>query len=94
LAFPDAPWRPPAGQSAYGQIYKNLDRMTNPRQDALWQRGQARLARLDAGESLWKKTNCRSRPARCVAAIHLAQEMGALPGCSKRCRRNNKRIEG
>jgi len=32
--------------------YKNLDRMTEPKQRALWEHGQKLLARLDAGESL------------------------------------------
>lgn len=35
-----------------GMVYKNLDRMTEPKQQALWQRGEALLARLDAAESL------------------------------------------
>lgn len=35
-----------------GMIYKNLDRMPEPKQQALWQRGQALLAKLDRGESL------------------------------------------
>jgi deoxyribodipyrimidine photolyase-related protein len=35
-----------------GMVYKNLDRMTEPKQQALWDRGQELLARLDAGESL------------------------------------------
>jgi deoxyribodipyrimidine photolyase-related protein len=39
------------GNQRMGMIYKNLDRMTDTKQDALWQRGQALLARLDAGES-------------------------------------------
>jgi deoxyribodipyrimidine photolyase-related protein len=39
------------GNQRMGMIYKNLDRMTDAKQDALWQRGQALLARLDAGES-------------------------------------------
>jgi deoxyribodipyrimidine photolyase-related protein len=33
-------------------VYKNLDRMTEPKQQALWERGQKLLAKLDAGESL------------------------------------------
>jgi len=33
-------------------LYRNLDRQTPERQQALWQRGEALLARLDAGESL------------------------------------------
>lgn len=32
--------------------YKNLERMTDARQQALWQRGEGLLARLDAGETL------------------------------------------
>ncbi|KPW53826.1 Deoxyribodipyrimidine photolyase-related protein [Pseudomonas caricapapayae] len=35
-----------------GIIYKNLDRMAEPRQQALWERGESLLARLDAGEAL------------------------------------------
>ncbi|MEE4920893.1 cryptochrome/photolyase family protein [Pseudomonas alliivorans] len=35
-----------------GIVYKNLDRMQDTKLDALWDRGQALLARLDAGESL------------------------------------------
>lgn len=35
-----------------GIIYKNLDRMAEPKQQALWERGEALLARLDAGEAL------------------------------------------
>ncbi|WP_426139058.1 cryptochrome/photolyase family protein [Pseudomonas sp. DWP3-1-2] len=35
-----------------GMVYKNLDRMPEPKQQALWERGEALLARLDAGESL------------------------------------------
>jgi deoxyribodipyrimidine photolyase-related protein len=34
-----------------GMVYKNLDRMAEPKQQALWDRGQTLLARLDAGES-------------------------------------------
>jgi deoxyribodipyrimidine photolyase-related protein len=33
-------------------IYKNLDRMAEPKQQALWERGEHLLARLDAGEAL------------------------------------------
>jgi deoxyribodipyrimidine photolyase-related protein len=33
-------------------LYKNLDRMPESKQDALWNRGQRLLAKLDAGESL------------------------------------------
>ncbi|MEJ5174771.1 cryptochrome/photolyase family protein, partial [Erwinia sp. MYb416] len=32
--------------------YQNLERMTESRQQALWQRGEGLLARLDAGEAL------------------------------------------
>ncbi|WP_285415909.1 cryptochrome/photolyase family protein [Pseudomonas sp. efr-133-TYG-5] len=35
-----------------GMMYKNLDRMPPAKQQALWQRGEALLARLDAGESI------------------------------------------
>jgi len=35
-----------------GMVYKNLERMPEAKQTALWQRGEALLARLDAGESL------------------------------------------
>ncbi|MBC3956557.1 cryptochrome/photolyase family protein [Pseudomonas triticifolii] len=35
-----------------GMVYKNLDRMTDAKRDALWDRGQMLLARLDAGEPL------------------------------------------
>ena len=40
------------GNQRMGMIYKNLDRMPEPKQQALWQRGQRLLAKLDAGESL------------------------------------------
>jgi deoxyribodipyrimidine photolyase-related protein len=33
-------------------IYKNLGRMSEDKQQALWQRGEALLARLDAGQTL------------------------------------------
>ena len=33
-------------------MYKNLDRMAESKQQALWQRGQVLLAKLDNGESL------------------------------------------
>jgi deoxyribodipyrimidine photolyase-related protein len=33
-------------------VYKNLDRMDAAKQDALWQRGESLLSRLDAGEAL------------------------------------------
>lgn len=32
-----------------GMVYKNLDRMTEAKQEALWKRGQKLLAKLDAG---------------------------------------------
>ena len=35
-----------------GMVYKNLERMPESKQQALWQRGQTLLAKLDAGESL------------------------------------------
>jgi deoxyribodipyrimidine photolyase-related protein len=35
-----------------GMMYKNLDRMPLEKQQALWQRGQSLLDRLDRGESL------------------------------------------
>ena len=35
-----------------GMVYKNLDRMNDAKLDALWDRGQTLLARLDAGESI------------------------------------------
>ena len=35
-----------------GMMYKNLDRMPEAKQQALWQRGQALLAKLDAGDSV------------------------------------------
>ncbi|SHM88760.1 deoxyribodipyrimidine photolyase-related protein [Pseudomonas asturiensis] len=40
------------GNQRLGMVYKNLDRMTDAKLDALWDRGQTLLARLDAGESL------------------------------------------
>ncbi|MDE1164923.1 MAG: cryptochrome/photolyase family protein [Pseudomonas sp.] len=40
------------GNQRMGMVYKNLERMPAAKQQALWQRGQALLARLDAGESL------------------------------------------
>ena len=33
-------------------VYRNLDRMTEERREALWQRGENLLARLDAGQAL------------------------------------------
>jgi deoxyribodipyrimidine photolyase-related protein len=35
-----------------GMVYKNLDRMTEAKQDALWQRGESLLSKLDAGEAI------------------------------------------
>ena len=35
-----------------GMVYRNLDRMTTVKREALWQRGEQLLARLDAGETL------------------------------------------
>jgi len=40
------------GNQRMGMLYKNLDRMPEAKQNALWQRGQALLARLDDGEAL------------------------------------------
>lgn len=40
------------GNQRMGMIYKNLDRMSESKQQALWQRGQLLLATLDKGESL------------------------------------------
>ncbi|WP_338647439.1 cryptochrome/photolyase family protein [Pseudomonas sp. ML2-2023-3] len=40
------------GNQRMGMIYKNLDRMPESKQQALWQRGQLLLATLDKGESL------------------------------------------
>jgi len=40
------------GNQRMSMIYKNLDRMTESKQQALWQRGQSLLAKLDKGESL------------------------------------------
>lgn len=39
------------GNQRMGMVYKNLDRMTESKQQALWDRGQKLLAKLDAGES-------------------------------------------
>ncbi|MGZ0717552.1 cryptochrome/photolyase family protein [Pseudomonas palleroniana] len=39
------------GNHRMGMVYKNLDRLTEAKQKALWQRGQSLLARLDEGES-------------------------------------------
>ena len=40
------------GNQRMSMMYKNLDRMPQTRQQALWQRGQALLARLDNGDSI------------------------------------------
>ncbi|MDD1002623.1 cryptochrome/photolyase family protein [Pseudomonas sp. TNT2022 ID642] len=40
------------GNQRMGMMYKNLDRMSPQKQEALWQRGQGLLDRLDRGESL------------------------------------------
>jgi deoxyribodipyrimidine photolyase-related protein len=40
------------GNHRLGMVYRNLERMDEARQQALWQRGEALLARLDAGEAL------------------------------------------
>lgn len=40
------------GNHRLGMIYKGLDKMTEAKQDALWARGEALLARLDAGQML------------------------------------------
>ncbi|VVQ33509.1 cryptochrome/photolyase family protein [Pseudomonas fluorescens] len=40
------------GNQRMGMMYKNLDRMPPEKQQALWQRGQGLLDRLDRGESL------------------------------------------
>lgn len=40
------------GNPRMGMVYKNLARMDEGKQQALWQRGEALLARLDAGEAL------------------------------------------
>ena len=40
------------GNQRLAMVYRNLDRQPEARQQALWQRGEALLARLDAGESL------------------------------------------
>ncbi|UTW06671.1 cryptochrome/photolyase family protein [Pseudomonas benzenivorans] len=41
-----------AGNQRLGMVYRNLDRMTTAKREALWQRGEQLLARLDAGETL------------------------------------------
>ncbi|MDD1139355.1 cryptochrome/photolyase family protein [Pseudomonas sp. TNT2022 ID233] len=40
------------GNQRMTMMYKNLDRMPQAKQEALWQRGQMLLARLDNGESI------------------------------------------
>ena len=40
------------GNQRMAMMYKNLDRMPSAKQEALWQRGQNLLARLDNGESI------------------------------------------
>jgi deoxyribodipyrimidine photolyase-related protein len=40
------------GNQRMAMMYKNLDRMPQAKQEALWQRGQMLLARLDNGESI------------------------------------------
>lgn len=40
------------GNHRLGMIYRSLERMDEAKQDALWARGEALLARLDAGEAL------------------------------------------
>ncbi|MCU0091348.1 cryptochrome/photolyase family protein [Pseudomonas koreensis] len=40
------------GNQRMAMMYKNLDRMPQAKQEALWQRGQSLLARLDNGESI------------------------------------------
>ena len=40
------------GNQRLGMVHRNLERMTAERQQALWQRGEQLLARLDAGEML------------------------------------------
>ncbi|WP_010175484.1 cryptochrome/photolyase family protein [Pseudomonas sp. PAMC 25886] len=40
------------GNQRMAMLYKNLDRMPESKQDALWKRGEMLLARLDAGETL------------------------------------------
>lgn len=40
------------GNQRLGMVYRNLERMPQARQEALWQRGEQLLARLDAGEML------------------------------------------
>ena len=40
------------GNQRLGMVYRNLERMPEARQQALWRRGEQLLARLDAGEAL------------------------------------------
>ena len=40
------------GNPRMGMVYRNLARMDEARRQALWQRGEALLARLDGGEAL------------------------------------------
>ncbi len=40
------------GNQRLGMVYKNLERMPEAKQQALWQRGEELLARLDAGQVL------------------------------------------
>ncbi|MOA54245.1 hypothetical protein D3C78_1778290 [compost metagenome] len=40
------------GNPRMGMVYKNLARMDEAKRQALWRRGEALLARLDAGEAL------------------------------------------
>jgi deoxyribodipyrimidine photolyase-related protein len=40
------------GNQRMSMLYKNLDRMPEAKQQALWQRGEFLLAKLDQGESL------------------------------------------
>jgi deoxyribodipyrimidine photolyase-related protein len=39
------------GNQRMAMVYRNLDRMSDAKQQALWQRGQDLLAKLDAGEA-------------------------------------------
>jgi deoxyribodipyrimidine photolyase-related protein len=39
------------GNQRLGMVYKNLERMPEARRQALWQRGEQLLARLDAGQA-------------------------------------------
>ena len=40
------------GNQRLGMVYKNLERMPEAKQQALWQRGEELLASLDAGQVL------------------------------------------